>query len=340
MTHIVKATDALQRPLRDLRISVTDRCNFRCRYCMPEEVFGPNYMFLDKDQLLSFEEMTRLARIFVSLGVEKVRLTGGEPLLRKDLPTLIQMLKSIDGLRDVTLTTNGSLLAVLAQDLKDAGLERINVSLDSLDNQTFSRMNGGRCDVETILKGIEVAAKVGMQVKVNMVVQKGINDQDIVPMARYFRDAGHILRYIEFMDVGNSNGWDLKQVVSKKEIIQRIHAEMPLEAIEPNYFGEVASRFRYVGTGEEIGVIASVTESFCSSCTRARLSANGMLYTCLFATEGNDLRSKVRSDDGDEEIQSFIQGIWGNRSDRYSDERHLHTKIPKKMKIEMSYIGG
>lgn len=340
MASIGKATDSLQRPLRDLRISVTDRCNFRCRYCMPEEVFGPNFQFLPKDQLLSFEEITRLAQIFASLGVEKVRLSGGEPLLRKDLPKLIRMLSSIESISDIALTTNGSLLAKHAKELKDAGLHRINISLDSIDDEIFRRMNGGRCDVKTVVEGIEAAAKNGMQVKVNMVVQEGKNDQDILPMARYFRGTGHNLRFIEFMDVGNSNGWNLKQVVSKQEIVQRIHAEMPLEPLPSNYLGEVADRYRYRGTNEEIGIISSVTESFCSTCTRARLSANGSLYTCLFAAQGTDLRSQIHAGAKDEEIRRLIQDVWSHRLDRYSDERLHHTNIPTNKKVEMYYIGG
>ncbi|NTZ19981.1 GTP 3',8-cyclase MoaA [Paenibacillus sp. JMULE4] len=340
MDQISKMTDSLQRPLRDLRISVTDRCNFRCRYCMPKELFGPDHLFLPKDQLLGFEEIARLARIFASLGVEKIRITGGEPLLRKELPNLIRMLRSIEGVNDVTLTTNGSLLAKYAEELKNAGLQRINVSLDSIDENRFGQMNGGRCDVRTVMEGIDAASKAGMKVKVNMVVIRGINDQDIVPMARFFRGTGHILRYIEFMDVGNSNGWNLKHVVSKQEIIERIHAEMPLERMRSDYLGEVADRYRYEGTDEEIGVISSVTDSFCSTCTRARLSADGFLYTCLFASQGTDLRSLIRSGAEDEEIRRLIMGVWGSRRDRYSDERLLHTKNPEKKKIEMSYIGG
>ncbi|GGG13663.1 cyclic pyranopterin monophosphate synthase [Paenibacillus abyssi] len=308
---------------------------------MPEEVFGPDYEFLPKDQLLSFEEITRMARIFASLGVEKLRITGGEPLLRKELPRLIHMLTSVEGIKDIALTTNGSLLTKFAKELKEAGLHRINVSLDSLNDDTFHKMNGGRCDVRTVLTGIEAAEKAGLQVKVNMVVQKGLNDQDILPMAHYFHPTGHTLRFIEFMDVGNSNGWNLDKVVSKKEIIDRIHAELPLEPVDSDYLGEVASRYRYVGTSTEVGVISSVTESFCSTCTRARLSANGHLYTCLFAVKGTDLRSVLQSGAEDAELTNLIQEVWSKRNDRYSDERLLNTNLAnKKKKIEMSYIGG
>lgn len=340
MTSLNNTTDTLHRPLRDLRISVTDRCNFRCRYCMPEEVFGPDYAFLPQEQLLSFQEMTRLVCIFTSLGVQKIRLTGGEPLLRKGLATFIRMLNAIEGVHDIALTTNGSLLEKYARELKDAGLQRVNVSLDSLDDPIFHRMNGGHCDVATVLKGIEAAAKVGMKVKVNMVLQNGVNDEGILPMACFFRGSSHTLRFIEFMDVGNSNGWNLKQVVSKQEIVARIHAEMPLEPIQPDHLGEVASRYRYKGTEEEIGIISSVTESFCSTCTRARLSANGHLYTCLFGTQGTDLRSHILSGANDEELRKLILELWSNRGDRYSDERLKHTQVPKGKKIEMSYIGG
>lgn len=340
MTSTSRTIDTLQRPLRDLRISVTDRCNFRCRYCMPEEVFGLDYKFLPKDRMLTFEEITRLAKIFASLGVEKIRITGGEPLLRKDLPRLIGMLNSIEGIKDVALTTNGSFLTKHAIELKKAGLQRINVSLDSIDDQTFGQMNGGRCDVKTVLEGIESAAKAGLIVKINMVVQKGVNDQDIVPMARQFRGTGHILRFIEFMDVGNSNGWKLEQVVSKQEIFERINAEMPLEPVESNYYGEVASRFRYCGSKEEIGIISSVTNSFCSTCTRARLSVDGKLYTCLFAAHGTDLHMPLHSQTSDEDIKKLILNVWSNRADRYSDERLYNNEGTKNKKIEMSYIGG
>ncbi|MFB4162306.1 GTP 3',8-cyclase MoaA [Alteribacillus sp. JSM 102045] len=340
MGSIAKTTDALQRPLKDLRISVIDRCNFRCRYCMPEEVFGPDFPFLPKDKLLSFEEITRLAKIFVSLGVEKIRVTGGEPLLRKDLPKLIRRLGLIEGISDIGLTTNGSLLTKYAKELKDAGLNRINVSLDSIDNEVFRQMNGGRCDVSTVLEGIEAAAKIGMKVKVNMVVQKGVNDQDILPMARHFRGTGHILRFIEFMDVGNSNGWNLNQVESKRDIVERIHNEIPLEPLNSNYLGEVASRYRYQGSNEEIGIISSVTDSFCSTCTRARLSADGNFYTCLFASKGMDLRSELRSGSADAEISKLIEQFWNRRLDRYSEERLYNTNLSNNQKVEMHYIGG
>ena len=278
--------DALGRPLRDLRISVTDRCNFRCRYCMPEEVFGPDYPFLPREKILQFEEIVRLVRIFADLGVEKIRITGGEPLLRRDLPELIRMISEVEGIRDIALTTNGTLLARHAEALRSAGLKRVNVSLDAIDDEIFQRMNGGKSSVRPVLEGIEAAARAGLRVKVNMVVQKGVNDGQILPMARHFRGTGHILRFIEYMDVGNNNGWNLEQVVSKREIIERIHREMPLEPVDPDHYGEVASRYRYRGTDEEIGVISSVTDAFCSTCTRMRLSADGQLYTCLFASQG------------------------------------------------------
>jgi len=333
--------DSLCRPLRDLRISVTDKCNFRCQYCMPAEIFGPDFEFLPQKMLLSFEEMTRLTKIFASLGVEKIRITGGEPLMRKDLPRLIEMINGVEGIRDIAMTTNGSLLAKHAQALKDAGLQRVTVSLDSLDVGRFGQINGRGYEVADILHGIETAAQIGLRVKVNMVVQKGINDQDILPMARYFKEKGHILRFIEFMDVGNTNGWKLDQVVPSREIVEMIHQEMPLEPVDPNYFGEVASRYRYQGTDQEIGFISSVTEAFCSTCTRARLSAEGKLYTCLFASQGEDLRGPMRDGFSDEELIDLIISIWKKRGDRYSEERLKNTKgLKKRKKVEMSHIGG
>ncbi|HDR6217766.1 MULTISPECIES: GTP 3',8-cyclase MoaA [Bacillus] len=332
--------DKLQRPLKDLRISVTDRCNFRCRYCMPEEIFGPDYSFLSNDKILSFDEIERITRIFVSLGVRKLRITGGEPLLRRGLPKLIERLNKIDGVEDIGLTTNGSLLKKFAPDLYKAGLSRVTVSLDSLEEERFFYLNGNRSKVQRVLEGIQAAAEVGMKIKINMVVQKGKNEQDILQMAQYFKENKHILRFIEYMDVGNYNGWDLKEVVSKQEIVDTIHQVMPLERIEANYSGEVATRYRYIGSDEEIGIISSVTDSFCSSCTRARISAEGKLYTCLFASKGNDLRELLRSEHTDEDITDAVRDIWNNREDRYSDERLNHTNKKTIPKIEMSHIGG
>ncbi|MBG0972081.1 GTP 3',8-cyclase MoaA [Bacillus sp. SRB3LM] len=332
--------DKLQRPLKDLRISVTDRCNFRCRYCMPEEIFGPDYSFLSNDKILSFDEIERITRIFVSLGGRKLRITGGEPLLRRGLPKLIERLHKIDGVEDIGLTTNGSLLKKFAPDLYKAGLSRVTVSLDSLEEERFFYLNGNRSKVQRVLEGIQAAAEVGMKIKINMVVQKGKNEQDILQMAQYFKENRHILRFIEYMDVGNYNGWDLKEVVSKQEIVNTIHKVMPLERIEANYSGEVATRYRYIGSDEEIGIISSVTDSFCSSCTRARISAEGKLYTCLFASKGNDLRELLRSEHTDEDITDVVRDIWNNREDRYSDERLNHTNKKTIPKIEMSHIGG
>jgi cyclic pyranopterin phosphate synthase len=331
-------TDRLGRPLRDLRISVTDRCNFRCVYCMPKEIFGKDYPFLERAELLSFEEIVRLARIFHAHGVRKVRLTGGEPLLRRNVERLIEMLAAIDGL-DLTLTTNGSLLARKARALKAAGLDRVTVSLDSLDDAVFKRMNDVDFPVAKVLDGIAEAAAAGLApIKINAVVKRGVNDHDIVNMARHFRGSGHILRFIEYMDVGHSNGWRMDDVVPAKEIIARISTEMPLEPLDPNYHGEVAERWRYADGGGEIGVIASVTQAFCSSCTRLRLSTEGKLYTCLFATRGHDLRALLRSNAGDDAIAAALAEIWSNRSDRYSEIRGEATA--KLEKIEMSYIGG
>ncbi|MEH7269166.1 GTP 3',8-cyclase MoaA [Bacillus toyonensis] len=332
--------DKLQRPLKDLRISVTDRCNFRCRYCMPEEIFGPDYSFLSNDKILSFDEIERITRIFVSLGVRKLRITGGEPLLRRGIPKLIERLHKIDGVEDIGLTTNGSLLKKFAPDLYKAGLSRVTVSLDSLEEERFFYLNGNRSKVQRVLEGIQAAAEVGMKIKINMVVQKGKNEQDILQMAQYFKENKHILRFIEYMDVGNYNGWDLKEVVSKQEIVDTIHQVMPLERIEANYSGEVATRYRYIGSDEEIGIISSVTDSFCLSCTRARISAEGKLYTCLFASKGNDLRELLRSEHTDEDITDVVRDIWNNREDRYSDERLNHKNKNTIPKIEMSHIGG
>ena len=336
--HHGPVTDTLGRPLRDLRISVTDRCNFRCTYCMPKEVFGRDYPFLDRRELLTFEEITRLTRLFHAHGVEKLRLTGGEPLLRRNLDRLVQMLAEIPGL-DLTLTTNGALLAEQAKALKAAGLQRITVSLDSLDNAVFQVMNDVGFPVERVLNGIEAAAAVGLSpIKINMVVQRGVNEGSIIPMARAFRGTGHIVRFIEYMDVGQTNGWRLDDVVPAAEIIARIRAEWPLEPADPHYRGEVAQRWRYRDDRGEIGVIASVTQAFCRDCTRARLSAEGKLYTCLFATVGHDLRALLRAGASDTEISAAMARIWGERTDRYSEIRSAETVgLPK---IEMSYIGG
>jgi cyclic pyranopterin phosphate synthase len=329
--------DSLGRPLRDLRISVTDRCNFRCVYCMPKEVFGRDYRFLDRRELLTFEEIERLARVFVAHGVEKVRITGGEPLVRRDVERLVEMLASIGGL-DLTLTTNGSLLTQKALALRDAGLKRVTVSLDSLDDAVFTAMNDVDFPVERVLDGIDAAAEVGLPVKVNMVVKRGVNEESILPMARLFRERGHILRFIEYMDVGHSNGWRLDDVVPAAEIVSTIDAELPLEPVEANYRGEVARRWRYRDGGGEIGVIASVTQPFCGDCTRARLSAEGRLYTCLFAIRGHDLRAVLRGGASDEELHEEIGRIWGRRTDRYSEVRSENTA--DLAKVEMSYIGG
>jgi cyclic pyranopterin phosphate synthase len=330
--------DTLGRPIRDLRISVTDRCNFRCVYCMPKEVFGRDYQFLERRELLSFEEIERLARAFVRHGVEKIRLTGGEPLVRRDLERLVAKLAQIDGL-DLTLTTNGSLLPQKAQALRDAGLDRVTVSLDSLDDEVFRAMNDVDFPAARVLEGIEAAAAAGLApVKVNMVVKRSVNDSSVVPMARHFRGTGHILRFIEYMDVGSTNGWGMDDVVPAAEILSAIDAEFPLEPAEPNYGGEVAKRWRYRDGAGEIGIISSVTQPFCGSCTRARLSAEGRLFTCLFALRGHDLRAVLRSGASDEELDEAIARVWRVRGDRYSELRTAETAT--RPKVEMSYIGG
>lgn len=324
--------------MRDLRISVTDRCNFRCVYCMPKTVFGRDYPFLPRAELLSFEEIVRVARIFAARGVQKIRLTGGEPLLRHGLEKLIGLLAALPGL-EITLTTNGSLLAQKAAALAAAGLRRVTVSLDALDDGVFMRMNDADYPLAKILDGIEAAAAAGMvPVKVNCVVKRGMNDDQIVPLARHFRHSGHILRFIEYMDVGSSNGWQLDEVVPSAEVLSRIGAEFPIEPIGPNYPGEVAERWRYRDGAGEIGVISSVTQAFCDSCTRIRLSTEGRLYTCLFASEGHDLRALLRAGADDAALDAAIAGIWGKRTDRYSQIRMAAT--PGLKKIEMSYIGG
>ncbi|WP_077325857.1 GTP 3',8-cyclase MoaA [Virgibacillus siamensis] len=332
-------TDQFGRVLKDLRISVIDKCNLRCTYCMPKEIFGEDYVFLPEEALLDFEEITRLAKSFASLGVEKIRITGGEPLMRRDLDRLIKDLIEIPGIRDIALTTNGILLPKKAKKLKAAGLKRVNISLDAIEDEVFKQINGKGVVTKPVLKGIEAAQEAGLQVKINTVVKKGMNEGQILPMARHFKDTGVILRYIEFMDVGNHNGWDLNNVISKKQIINTIHKEMPLELAEQNYYGEVASRFRYKDGGGEIGVISSITDTFCSTCTRIRLSADGKLYTCLFASEGFDIRDRMRDQLNDEQLTGILADLWGGRTDRYSDER-AEQKHSKRRKIEMSYIGG
>jgi len=339
--------DLRGRTLRDLRISVTDRCNFRCTYCMPKEIFDQSYPYLSHQELLSFEEIARLSSIFASLGIEKIRLTGGEPLLRKNLEVLVEMLATIHtpsgGALDLTLTTNGSILRKKARALKDAGLHRITVSLDGLNDEIFKKMNDVDFPVQDVLDGIAAAQEVGFSsIKVNMVVKKGTNDHEILAMAKHFKGSGIVLRFIEFMDVGSSNGWDMTQVLPSKEVIARIHEAFPLEPIEANYQGEVAQRWRYVDGSGEIGVISSVTQTFCHECTRARISTDGQMYLCLFANEGFDFKTLLRSDKTDLEIANAIMSTWSGRDDHYSEVRGSHTANPASghRKVEMSYIGG
>lgn len=335
--------DTRQRPLHDLRISVTDRCNFRCTYCMPREVFGSSYAFMPQASLLSFEEISRVARTAVGLGVQKIRLTGGEPLLRKNLERLVEMLAQLSTPEgkpvDLTLTTNGTLLAKKAQALKNAGLNRVTVSLDALDDHMFERMSDSQVTVKTVLRGIDEAARVGLiPVKVNMVVKKGVNEDQIIPMATHFRHSGHILRFIEFMDVGSSNGWNLNEVLTGAEILRTIGAEFSLEPVGSAYRGEVAARWRYTDNAGEIGVITSVSQPFCGHCTRARLSPEGQLFLCLFAASGHDLRTLIRSGASDQELAGRMASIWTGRDDHYSELRGKATE--RRKKIEMSYIGG
>lgn len=331
--------DKLNRPLHDLRISVIDRCNFRCQYCMPADQFGPDFEFLPKSALLTYEEIERLAKIFVSLGVEKIRLTGGEPLLRRDMPILVEKLSAIEGLMDIGLTTNGVLLPKFAKDLKDAGLKRVNVSLDTLNDELFGIINGRGVGTGPVLEGIEAAKQAGLGVKINMVVKKGLNDSEIVPMAEYCKENGLELRYIEFMDVGSTNGWKMDDVITKKQIYYILKEQFELEPVDPAYYGEVAKLYRYKDKDVNVGFITSVSESFCSSCTRSRLSANGQIFTCLFNGNGHDIRNFMRNGASDEEIRERVRAIWNGRDDRYSDERTAETHKNRK-KIEMSYIGG
>ena len=333
-------TDRFERPFRDLRISVTDRCNFRCTYCMPAEIYGERYKFLPKTELLTFEEITRLTRVFVKMGAVKVRLTGGEPLVRNELETLVSQLSQIEGVGDLTLTTNAYLLSQKAQALKDAGLQRVTISLDTLDDEIFRRMNGREFGTQKVLEGIEAAERVGLRpIKINAVVQRGVNDHTVVDLARHFKERGHVVRFIEYMDVGTRNGWKLDHVVPADEIVAMIDSQMPLEPIEGNYRGEVALRYRYRDGGGEIGIIASVTKPFCGDCTRLRLSPEGRIFTCLFATAGTDLRGRLRAGTNDEELETLISAVWGRREDRYSEERASMT-VPLRDKVEMYHIGG
>ena len=333
-------TDTMDRPLRDLRISVTDRCNFRCTYCMPAEIYGDRYEFLPRADLLTFEEIARLVRIMVRQGAVKVRLTGGEPLVRNDVERLVGMIAQIDGVDDLTMTTNAYLLADKARALKEAGLQRVTVSLDTLDDEIFRRMNGRDFGTKRVLEGLEAAQRVGLSpIKVNSVVQRGVNDHTLVDLARFCKERGYILRFIEYMDVGNLNGWRLDHVVPADEIVALIGAEMPLEPVESGYRGEVALRYRYRDGGGEMGLIASVTKPFCGDCTRLRLSPEGSIYTCLFSNVGTDLRGHMRSGATDDDLQAIIRGVWSVRSDRYSEERASMTE-PLRDKVEMYHIGG
>jgi cyclic pyranopterin phosphate synthase len=340
-------TDTRGRALHDLRISVTDRCNFRCTYCMPREVFGGEYAFLPHSALLRFEEITRLAKLFVAGGVQKIRITGGEPLLRKQLEKLIEMLAGLQTPEgkpvELTLTTNGALLLKKARLLKEAGLTRLTVSLDALDDAVFRAMNDADYSVAEVLQGIDAAQAAGFEnIKINMVVKRGVNDQEIVPLARHFKGSGHIARFIEFMDVGATNGWQLGHVVPSREVLDRITEHFPLETLQPNYPGEVAQRWRYRDGSGEVGVISSVTQAFCSSCTRARLSTDGKLFTCLFATQGTDLATPLRTGADDQQLENIIRHVWHGRDDRYSEQRSANTapSTSPSNKVEMSYIGG
>ena len=335
-------SDQLNRPLRDLRISLTDRCNFRCGYCMPKALFGTNHAFMPRAELLTFEEITRLAGVFTQLGVRKLRLTGGEPLIRRDIDKLVAMLAAIDDIDDISLTTNASLLSLeKAQALKASGLNRITVSLDGIDEATFQTMNDVGFPVGKVLNGIANAERAGLApIKINMVVQRGVNDHDIINMANHFRGTDHIVRFIEYMDVGNSNGWRLDQVMPSKEVATLIDAHWPIEPVSPNYLGEVAKRYRYTDGSGEIGLISSVSQPFCGDCSRARLSAEGKLFTCLFASDGHPVRDELRRGASDVALYDYLAGIWQKRSDRYSQIRSHQTKPINTQKIEMSYIGG
>lgn len=331
-----KTRDLLDRPLRDLRISVIDRCNLRCQYCMPADT---EFNFLPKKELLTFEEIERAARVFAELGVKKLRLTGGEPLLRRDLPVLVGMLSDIPGIEDIGLTTNGILLPKYARALKKAGVQRVNISLDSIDDELFKKINGRGISTEKVIAGIRAAKEADLEVKINMVVKKGMNDSQIIPMAEFCKNEAVQLRYIEFMDVGTSNHWKMDEVITKKDIYNMLKDKFELEPVNPDYYGEVAKRYRYKGTDTMVGFITSVSETFCGSCTRARISANGHIYTCLFSESGYDIRDLLREESSDDKLREKIVSIWNHRKDRYSEERTEETAKMRK-KIEMSYIGG
>ena len=336
---IEKITDVIGRPIHDLRISVTDRCNYRCPYCMPAEIFGERYHFLPREEVLSYEEIARVTHLFTELGVRKVRVTGGEPLVRLDIEKMIEQLCAIEAVEDLTLTTNGYLLADHALLLKAAGLERITVSLDTLDSKIYAQMNGRAYGPERTLAGIDAAAAAGLSpIKINAVVERGVNDHTVVDLARHFKATGHIVRFIEFMDVGNLNAWELSKVVPSAELARRINVEMPIEPIDANYPGEVAERWRYVDGGGEIGFISSVTQPFCAGCTRARLSPEGKLFTCLFASDGTDLKEPLREGATDHELRELIAGVWKSRTDRYSELRAAGGSGVRK--VEMYHIGG
>ncbi len=336
---VERITDKLGRPIRDLRLSVTDRCNFRCDYCMPKEIFGDDFVFLPKEALLTFEELARVSRIYADLGVKKIRITGGEPLLRRNLYQLIKQLNQIEGIEDIGLTTNGLLLKKHGQDLYDAGLRRINISLDAIEDEVFQSINNKNIKASTILEQIEYAISIGFHVKVNVVIQKGVNDHQIIPMIKYFKGKAIEIRFIEFMDVGNDNDWDLSKVVTKDEMLDMIEQHFDIEPLEPKYFGEVAKYYRHKDKGAKFGLITSVSQSFCSTCTRARLSSDGKFYGCLFASdEGYDIKALLRSGADDDEIKQQLTTIWTIRDNRYSDERT--TQASHHNKINMNYIGG
>ncbi|ASE36701.1 MULTISPECIES: GTP 3',8-cyclase MoaA [Staphylococcus] len=339
---VAQITDKLGRPIRDLRLSVTDRCNFRCDYCMPKEIFGDDYVFLPKNELLTFEEMERITRIYTKLGVKKVRITGGEPLLRRNLYQLIERLNHIDGIEDIGLTTNGLLLKKHGQKLYDAGLRRINVSLDAIEDEVFQAINNRNIKASTILQQIDYAVSIGFHVKVNVVIQKGVNDDQILPMVQYFKDKDIEIRFIEFMDVGNDNGWDFSKVVSKDEMLQMIESEFDISPVPPKYYGEVAKYYRHNDNGAKFGLITSVSESFCSTCTRARLSSDGKFYGCLFSeVDGFNVKALMRNGATDQELEDQFKALWHIRDNRYSDERTEQTVANRKRKkINMNYIGG